>query len=148
KNLFFNVPARRHFLKSNTTEFRHIVDEFTRIALAHPNIAFRLWHNGTEQFHLETGSLKARIKNLLGNSYEKNLVPVEEETEMLNIKVFIGKRETVTLTCGVQFFLINNRFIRSSYLHHAVVNVYDELIEQESFPFYVLFLEVDPATVD
>lgn len=148
KNLFFNVPARRHFLKSNTTEFRHIVDEFTRVALAHPQIGFRLWHNNTEQFHLEGGSLKARIVGLLGGAYEKNLVPVEEKTELLNITGFIGKPEAATRTRGMQYFFINNRFIRNGYLHHAVVQAYEGLIEKESFPFYVLFLEVDPARVD
>lgn len=148
KNLFYNVPARRHFLKSNTTEFRHIIDEFTRVALAHPSIAFRLFHNGTEQFHLTSGNLKTRIVELLGNSYTKNLVPVEENTEFLNITGFIGKPEAATRTRGNQFFFINNRFIRSPYLHHAVTNAYDGLVEKESFPFYVLFLEVDPARVD
>lgn len=148
KNLFFNVPARRHFLKSNTTEYRHIVDEFTRVALAHPQIAFRLWHNGAEQYHLEAGNLKTRIKGLLGNSYEKNLVPVEENTEFLNISGFIGKPEAATRTRGMQFFFINNRFIRSPYLHHALVQAYEGLIEKEAFPFYVLFLEIDPARVD
>lgn len=148
KNLFFNVPARRHFLKSNTTEFRHIIDEFTRIALAHPHIAFRLFHNGAEQFHLEAGNLKTRIVALLGNSYEKNLVPVEEQTDLLHIKGFIGKPEAATRTRGMQFFFINNRFIRNAYLNHAVINAYEGLIEKESFPFYVLFMEVDPARVD
>ena len=148
KNLFFNVPARRHFLKSNTTEFRHIIDEFTRIALAHPKIGFRLWHNGAEQFHLEGGNLKTRIVGLLGSSYEKNLVPVEEQTELLNITGFIGKPEAATRTRGMQFFFVNNRFIRNAYLHHAVVGAYEGLIEKESFPFYVLFLETDPARVD
>ncbi len=148
KNLFYNVPARRHFLKTNTTEFRHIVDEFTRVALAHPQIAFRLWHNGAEQFHLEAGNLKTRIIGLLGNSYEKNLVPVEEKTEFLNINGFIGKPDAATRTRGMQFFFINNRFIRNAYLHHALVQAYEGLIEKESFPFYVLFLDVDPARVD
>ncbi|MCB9045239.1 MAG: DNA mismatch repair endonuclease MutL [Chitinophagales bacterium] len=148
KNLFYNVPARRHFLKSNTTEFRHIIDEFTRVALAHPGIGFRLFHNGSEQFHLSGGNLKTRVVELLGNSYTKNLVPVEEQTEFLNISGFIGKPEAATRTRGNQYFFINNRFIRSPYLHHAVVNAYEGLIEKESFPFYVLFLEVDPARVD
>lgn len=148
KNLFYNVPARRHFLKSNTTEFRHIIDEFTRIALAHPYIAFRLFHNGAEQYHLEAGNPKTRVVALLGNSYEKNLVPVEEQTDLLNIKGFIGKPEAATRTRGMQFFFINNRFIKNAYLNHAVVNAYEGLIEKESFPFYVLFLEVDPARVD
>jgi DNA mismatch repair protein MutL len=148
KNLFFNVPARRHFLKSNTTELRHIIDEFTRIALAHPRIAFRLFHNGAEQFHLEAGNLKTRIVGLLGGSYEKNLVPAEEPTELLNISGFIGKPEAATRTRGMQFFFVNNRFIRNAYLHHAVVAAYEGLVEKEAFPFYVLFLETDPARVD
>jgi len=148
KNLFFNVPARRHFLKSNTTELRHIIDEFTRVALAHPKIAFRMWHNNTEQFHLEAGNLKTRIIGLLGGSYEKNLVPAEEQTDLLNISGFIGKPEAATRTRGMQFFFVNNRFIRSPYLHHAVVAAYEGMIEKESFPFYVLFLETDPARVD
>jgi len=148
KNLFFNVPARRHFLKSNTTELRHIIDEFTRVALAHAHIAFRLWHNGAEQFHLEAGNLKTRIVGLLGGSYEKNLVPAEEQTELLNISGFIGKPEAATRTRGMQFFFVNNRFIRNAYLHHAVVAAYEGLIEKETFPFYVLFLETDPARVD
>lgn len=148
KNLFFNVPARRHFLKSNTTEYRHIIDEFTRVALAHPQVAFRLWHNGAEQYHLVAGNLKMRIKGLLGNSYEKNLVPVEEKTDLLNISGFIGKPEAATRTRGMQFFFINNRFVRSPYLHHALVQAYEGLIEKEAFPFYVLFLEIDPARVD
>jgi len=148
KNLFFNVPARRHFLKSATTELRHILDEFTRVALANPNIGFRMWNNGTEQYHMEPGNLKARIVALLGNSYEKNLVPVEEKTDMLNIFGFIGKPEAATRTRGMQFFFINGRFIRNAYLNHAVIQAYENLIEKESFPFYVLFLEVDPSRVD
>jgi DNA mismatch repair protein MutL len=148
KNLFYNVPARRHFLKSATTELRHILDEFTRVALANPAISFRMWNNGTEQFHLEPGTLKARIVGLLGNSYAKNLVPVEEVTDMVTIRGFIGKPESATRTRGMQFFFINNRFIRSAYLNHAVTQAYDDLIEKESFPFYVLFLEVDPKRVD
>lgn len=148
KNLFFNVPARRHFLKSNTTELRHILDEFTRIALAHPELAFRLTHNGAEQFRLEPGSLKTRIVQLLGSHSEKNLVPVSEETEFLTIKGFIGKPEIAAKSRGSQFFFINNRFIRNAYLHHAVTTAYEGLLAKESFPFYVLFLETDPARVD
>ncbi len=148
KNLFYNVPARRHFLKSNTTEFRHVLDEFTRVALAYPKIAFRLWHNSAEQFHLEGGNLKTRVVALLGSAYERNLVPVEEKTDLLNIYGFIGKPEAATRTRGMQFFFINNRFIRNPYLHHAVTMAYEGLIEKEAFPFYVLFLEIDPAKVD
>lgn len=148
KNLFYNVPARRHFLKSPTTEFRHILDEFTRVALAYPPIGFRLWNNGVEQYHLEPGNLKARIVGLLGNSYSKNLVPVEEKTDLLNIYGFIGKPDAATRTRGMQFFFINGRFIRNNYMNHAVVKAYDNLIEPEAFPFYVLFLEIDPKRVD
>lgn len=148
KNLFFNVPARRHFLKTNNTELRHIWDEFTRVALAYPQVAFRFYHNGEEQKHLEAGNLKTRIVALLGTTYEKNLVPAEEQTELLNIRGFIGKPAAATRTRGMQFFFINNRFIRSSFLHHAVVTAYEGLIEKETFPFYVLFLETDPARVD
>ncbi len=148
KNLFYNVPARRHFLKSPTTEFRHILDEFTRVALAYPAIGFRLWNNGVEQYHLEPGNLKARIVGLLGNSYSKNLVPVEEKTDLLNIYGFIGKPDAATRTRGMQFFFINGRFIRNNYMNHAVVKAYDNLIEPEAFPFYVLFLDIDPKRVD
>lgn len=148
KNLFFNVPARRHFLKSNNTEYRHILDEFTRVALAYPQLAFKLSNNGIEQFHLTSGSLKQRLVGLLGNAYDKKLVPVEERTELLNIQGFIGKPEAATRTRGMQFFFINNRFIRNPYLHHAVTTAYEGLIEKDCFPFYVLFLEIDPARVD
>ena len=148
KNLFYNVPARRNFLKSATTELRHILDEFTRVALANPAVGFRFFNNGVEQFHLEPGNLKSRIVGLLGNSYEKNLVPVEEKTDMVHIYGFIGKPESATRTRGMQFFLINNRFIRNSYLNHAVTQAYENLIEKESFPFYVLFIDVDPSRVD
>lgn len=148
KNLFYNVPARRNFLKSTTAEYRHIVDEFTRVALAYPNIAFKLINNGVQQFQLASGSLKQRIVGLLGNAYEKKMVPVDECDDLLHITGFIGKPEAAARTRGMQYFFINNRFIRNAYLHHAVVQAYEGLLEKESFPFYVLFLEVDPAKVD
>jgi DNA mismatch repair protein MutL len=148
KNLFYNVPARRKFLKSNTSEFKHIIDEFTRVAMAYPEVSFRLFHNNTEQFHLSSGNLKTRIVELLGNKAERNLVPVEEDTELLLIRGFIGKPEAANKTRGNQFFFINNRFIRNAYLHHAVATAFDGLIEKDAFPFYVLFLELDPQRVD
>lgn len=148
KNLFYNVPARRKFLKSNTSEFKHIIDEFTRVAMAYPHIAFRLYHNNTEQFHLSSGNQKTRIVELLGNKVEKTLVPVDEDTELLHIHGFIGKPEAATKTRGNQFFFINGRFIRNAYLHHAVATAFEGLIEKEAFPFYVLFLELDPQRVD
>jgi DNA mismatch repair protein MutL len=148
KNLFYNVPARRKFLKSNTSEYKHIIDEFTRVAMAYPQIAFRLFHNNAEQFHLGSGNLKARIVDLLGNKVEKTLVPVDEDTELLRIHGFIGKPESAARTRGNQFFFINGRFIRNAYLHHAVATAFEGLIDKEAFPFYVLFLELDPQRVD
>jgi DNA mismatch repair protein MutL len=148
KNLFYNVPARRKFLKSNTSEYKHILDEFTRIAMARPEIAFRVYHNNTEQFHLKAEHLKSRIIALLGNKAEKNLVPVAEDTELLKINGYIGKPEAATRTRGNQFFFVNDRFIRSPYLNHAVVSAFEGLLEKDLFPFYVLFLELDPQRVD
>lgn len=148
RNLFYNVPARRKFLKSNTSEYKHIIDEFTRVAMAFPQIAFRLFHNNTEQFRLSAGNQKTRIVELLGNKVEKTLVPVEEDTELLRIHGFIGKPESATRTRGNQFFFINGRFIRNAYLHHAVATAFEGLIDKEAFPFYVLFLELDPQRVD
>ncbi len=148
KNLFYNVPARRKFLKSNTSEFKHILDEFTRVAMAYPEISFRLFHNNTEQFHLNSENLKSRIVGLLGTKFEKHLVPVSEDTELLKISGFIGKPEAAIKTRGNQFFFVNNRFIKSHYLNHAVVNAFDGLIEKETFPFYILFLELNPERVD
>jgi DNA mismatch repair protein MutL len=148
KNLFYNVPARRKFLKSNTSEYKHIIDEFTRVAMAYPQVAFRFFHNNTEQFHLTAGNQKTRIIELLGNKSEKNLVPVDEDTELLHIHGYIGKPESATRTRGNQFFFINNRFIRNAYLNHAVATAFEGLIDKEAFPFYVLFIELDPQRVD
>ncbi len=148
KNLFFNVPARRNFLKSNAAELRHIVDEFSRVALAFPGIFFSLVSNGQEVFHLEAGSLKQRIIQLLGNTYQTKLVTVKEKTDYLNIYGFVGKPDAAKKTRGDQFFFINNRFIRSAYLNHAVVNAYQEMIAADSFPMYALFIDLDPAHVD
>lgn len=148
KNLFFNVPARRNFLKSNAAELRHIVDEFTRVALSFPGIFFSLSSNGQEIFHLEAGSLKQRIVQLLGNNYNAKLVTVKEETDYMNIYGFVGKPETAKKTRGDQYFFVNNRFIKSAYLNHAVMNAYQEMIASDSFPMYVLFIDLDPTQVD
>jgi DNA mismatch repair protein MutL len=148
KNLFFNVPARRNFLKSNAAELRHIVDEFTRIALSFPAIRFTLTSNGQELFHLEPGSLKQRLIQLLGNNYSAKLVSVKEETDYMNIYGFVGKPDTARKTRGDQYFFVNNRFIKSPYLNHAVMNAYQEMIPADSFPMYVLFIDLDPAVVD
>jgi len=148
KNLFFNVPARRNFLKSNTSELRHIVDEFIRVALAFPGLFFSLTHNGQQLFHLEAGSLKQRVVQILGNGYQSKLVAVKEETDYLNVQGFVGKPDTAKKTRGDQYFFVNNRFIRSAYLNHAVMNAYQDLIAPDAFPSYVLFIELDPAQVD
>ncbi len=148
KNLFFNVPARRNFLKSNAAEMRHIVDEFTRVAMSFPEILFTLTANNQELFHLEAGSLKQRIVQLLGSNYNAKLVTVKEETDYLNIYGFAGKPETAKKTRGDQYFFVNNRFIRSAYLNHAVMNAYQEMIPSDSFPMYVLFIDLDPTVVD
>lgn len=148
KNLFFNVPARRNFLKSNNAELRHIVDEFTRIALAFPQVFFSLVSNGQELFHLETGNLKQRILQLLGNNYNAKLVPVKEQTDYMDIHGFVGKPETAKKTRGDQYFFVNNRFIKSPYLNHAVMNAYQEMISPDSFPLYVLFIDLAPTQVD
>jgi DNA mismatch repair protein MutL len=148
KNLFFNVPARRNFLKSNAAEMRHIVDEFTRVALAFPHIFFSLTSNGQQLFHLEAGSLKQRIVQLLGTNYNAKLVTVNEETDYLNIHGFVGKPETAKKTRGDQYFFVNSRFIKSAYLNHAVMNAYQEMIAGDSFPLYVLFIDLEPTQVD
>ncbi len=148
KNLFFNVPARRNFLKSNTAETRHIVDEFIHVALAFPQIFFSLTSNGQEVFHLEAGNHKQRFLQLLGSQYESKLVPVKEQTDYLNVYGYVGKPDAAKKTRGDQYFFVNNRFIRSAYLNHAVMSAFDQLLPKESFPLYVLFIELDPALVD
>ena len=148
KNLFFNVPARRNFLKSNAAEMRHIVDEFTRVTMAFPHIFFSLTANNQQIFHLEAGSMKQRIIQLLGNSYNTKLVSVKEETDYMNISGFVGKPDTAKKTRGDQYFFVNNRFIKSAYLNHAVMSAYQEMITKDSFPMYVLFIDLDPAVVD
>ena len=148
KNLFFNVPARRNFLKSNAAEMRHIVDEFIRVAMAFPNVFFSLMSNGQQVFHLEAGNLKQRIIQILGTSYSAKLVNVHEDTDYMVIRGFVGKPETTKKTRGDQYFFVNNRFIRSAYLNHAVMNAYNEMIAKDSFPMYVLFIDLDPSVVD
>jgi DNA mismatch repair protein MutL len=148
KNLFFNVPARRNFLKSNAAEMRHIVDEFIRVAMAFPGIFFSMTANGQEMFHLEAGSLKQRIVHILGSAYNAKLVSVNEETDYMNIYGFVGKPETARKTRGDQYFFVNSRFIRSAYLNHAVNSAFDEMIAKDSFPSYVLYIDLDPSQID
>ena len=148
KNLFFNVPARRNFLKSNPSELRHIMDEFIRVSMSFPDIFFSLTSNGQEVFHLERATLKQRIVQILGNSYQSKLVTVEEQTDYMNIYGFVGKPETAKKTRGDQYFFVNNRFIKSAYLNHAVMGAFDSMIAKDSFPMYTLFIDLDPAQLD
>lgn len=148
KNLFYNIPARRNFLKSNTVENRHIIDEFQRTALAHPEIHFTFHSDDVEIYHLPASSLKQRIVHVFGNNYNQRLVPIEEETSIISLKGFIGKPEFARKTRGEQFFFVNKRFIKDAYLNHAVLNAYEELLPDDTFPLYVLFIEIDPAKID
>jgi DNA mismatch repair protein MutL len=148
RNLFFNVPARRNFLKSNTVEMRHILDEFQRVALAHPDLFFSLHHNDSETYHLPIGNVRQRIVGIFGNNYNQRLVPVSEETDILQLSGFVGKPEFAKKTRGDQYFFVNRRFIKSGYLHHAVMTAYEELLPNGVHPFYVLFLQIDPARID
>ncbi|MEY4336475.1 MAG: mismatch repair endonuclease MutL [Bacteroidota bacterium] len=148
KNLFFNVPARRNFLKADAVEMKHITEEFMRVALSFPQVHFSLHSNGKELFHLDAGTLKQRIVQLMGSSYASKLVQVNEKTDYLTINGFIGKPETAKKTRGDQFLFVNNRFIRNPYLNHAVVSAFEEMIPSGCFPFFVLFLDMDPSQVD
>lgn len=148
KNLFFNIPARRNFLKSNQVELRHITDEFHRVALAHPSIAFHFHNNGSEIFNLPKNNYRQRIVNVFGSKTNPKLVPVQEETQVVKISGFINKPEFAKKSRGEQFFFVNHRFIKSPYLHHAVVNAFEGLIRSDTHPGYFLYLEVDPASID
>ncbi len=148
KNLFFNVPARRNFLKSNAAEMRHIIDEFIRVAMAFPQIFFSLTSNGQEVFHLESGNHKQRVLQILGNQYSSKLVTINEETDYMNIYGFVGKPDAAKKTRGDQYFFVNNRFIKSAYLNHAVMSAFNEMIAKDAFPMYVLYIDLDPSQVD
>ena len=148
KNLFFSVPARRNFLKSNAAELRHIVDEFIRVALAFPHIFFSLTSNGQQVFHLEAGSHKQRIVQVLGSMYNDKLVNVKEETDYMNVYGFVGKPAAARKTRGDQYFFVNSRYIKSAYLNHAVMSAFADLVPKDSFPLYVLFIDLDPSQID
>ncbi len=148
RNLFYNVPARRNFLKSDSVELRHVRDELIRIALAHPSIRFDLHVDDRLDLSLPAGNLRQRIIAVFGKKYRDMLVPIEEATDVLRIGGYVGKPEAARKTKVGQFFLINDRYIRSSYLHHAVTTAYDELLGKDSYPFYVIYLEIDPARID
>ena len=148
RNLFYNIPARRNFLKSNPVEIRHILDEFQRIALAHPNIKFSLVQNDQETYSLAPEKLGKRIVDLFGKGYREQLAACEEDTSYVCIKGYVGKPEHAKKTRGEQYFFVNDRFIKNSYLNHAVMSAYERLLPEGAFPFYVLFLSIDPSHID
>lgn len=148
KNLFFNVPARRNFLKSNAVEMRHIVDEFQRIALSHPNIAFSLHQNDIEMYQLPAGKLSKRVVDLFGKKYQDQMAACEEETDLLRVYGYVGKPDFAKKTRGEQFFFVNHRYIKSNYLNHAVMTAFEHLLPESSYPFYTLFIEIDPKHID
>ncbi len=148
RNIFFNVPARRYFLKSDAIELRHMIDEFERVVLTHPEIEFSMSHNGTEVLNLPKSNLRQRIVHTFGNKYNEKLVPVEESTDIVTVTGFAGKPDASRKTRGEQFFFANGRFIRNAYLHHAVMNAYDQLLPPGHYPLYFLYLQLDPAFID
>lgn len=148
KNLFYNIPARRNFLKSDSVELRHIIDEFQRVSLAHPGIQFSLFHNGSELFLLPESNFRQRIVKIFGGKTNEKLVPVEEDTEIVKVHGFVGKPEFAKKSRGEQFFFVNDRFIKSPYLNHAVVAAFEGLLKDKAYPSYFLYLEVNPKSID
>ena len=148
KNLFFNVPARRKFLKSNTAEFGHIISELQRIALANPKVEFKLYHNNSEIYLLPKANNRQRIVSIFGKRINHNLITIESNTSIISIKGFIGKPEYARKKLGEQFFFINNRYMRSAYFNKAIINAYKEILQPETVPSYFLYLEANPSTID
>lgn len=148
KNLFYNIPARRNFLKSNPVELRHVIDEFQRLALAHADIFFSFVQTDEVIYDLPPGKLSQRIVNIFGKAYQEQLAACQEETGLVKVSGYVGKPEFARKTRGEQFFFVNHRFIRSNYLHHAVMSAFENLLPENSFPFYVLFIEIDPKHID
>jgi DNA mismatch repair protein MutL len=148
KNLFYNIPARRNFLKSNSVEMRHIIDEFYRLALANPEVSFSMMQGDELIYELPPAKLSQRIVALFGRSYQQQLAPSQEETSLIKITGYVGRPESAKKTRGEQFFFVNNRYIRNNYLHHAVISAYEGLLPENSYPFYVLMLEIDPKHID
>tara|TARA_B110000003_G_scaffold276509_1_gene323430 strand:+ start:19572 stop:21374 length:1803 start_codon:yes stop_codon:yes gene_type:complete len=148
KNLFYNIPARRNFLKSNTIETRHIIDEFQRVCLSHPEISFSLYHNDNEIYNLKNNNLRKRIVSIFGAKMNEKLVPISEDTEMISMKGFIVKPAFSKKKRGEQFFFVNNRYIRSPYLNHAVIAAFDGLLEHGYYPSYFLYLRVPTKSID
>lgn len=148
KNLFFNIPARRKFLKSNTTEFRKIEEDFLRIALVYPDVSFELWHNDSECYHLNSSSLRERVINVFGKGINQNLLKIDVETSVVKLYGFVGKPETAKKRNDKQYFFVNGRFMKHPYFHRAVVQAYDRMLHPDTSPDYFIYLEVDPNTID
>lgn len=148
KNLFFNIPARRNFLKSDQVELRHVIDEFERVALAHNNIQFTFIHNGSELFNLPASNYRQRIVNVFGGKTNEKLVPVQESTEIIEIHGFVAKPEYAKKSRGEQFFFVNDRFIKSGYLHHAVTAAFEGLLKDGTHPSYFLYLTLPANSID
>lgn len=148
KNLFFNVPARRNFLKSDAVEFKHIEDEFLHIVLAHPELKFTLTHNDQVIYHLEAGNYRKRIVDVYGRIYNDRIIPISEKTGIIEIEGFIGKPEFSKKTRGEQYFFVNDRFFRDSYFNHALMQAYDNLLSPKTFPSYFIFFRINPAAID
>ncbi|MGE5419164.1 MAG: DNA mismatch repair endonuclease MutL [Chloroflexota bacterium] len=148
KNLFYNIPARRKFLKSDSTEIRHIINEFQKIVLAHPGLRFSLHHNESEIYNLPSGNLRQRIIGVFGRQINQDLITVETETSLITIQGFIGKPENARRTYGEQFFFVNNRYMKHPYFHKAVVEAYQNILPSEAIPSYFIFMEADPASID
>ncbi|MEW7291355.1 DNA mismatch repair endonuclease MutL [Aquimarina sp. 2304DJ70-9] len=148
KNLFYNIPARRNFLKSNAVELRHIIDEFHRVTMAHPAIRFDMYHNGSEVFNLPIANHRQRIVNIFGGKTNEKLVPIKEETDLVTIGGFVGKPEYAKRSRGEQFFFVNDRFIKSGYLNHAVNAAFEGLLKDKAHPSYFIYLHVDPKSID
>lgn len=148
KNLFYNVPARRNFLKSDKVEMRHITEEFTRVSLANPNVKMQMFHNNNEIFHLPISNFRQRIVNIIGGKKNEKLVPIKEETTVVKINGFVGKPEAAKRTRGEQYFFVNGRFIKSNYLNHAISKAFEELIPHNYFPSYFINLDIDTKLID
>ena len=148
KNLFFNIPARKNFLKSNKVELKHIVDEFFRAALTNENINFKLTHDGSVLFSLKQENRKNRIANLFGKNITEKIIPIQEETDIVHISGFLGKPNHAKKTRGEQFFFVNNRYVKAPYLHHAIMNAFEGLIQKDVFISYFIYLKIDTKKID
>ena len=148
KNIFYNIPARRSFLKSDAVEFKHIIDEFQKIAIANTDVSFSLYNNEIEIYDLKKSNLSNRIVSIFGKNYKEQLIKCDEKFDDINIKGFIGKPKNSKKTRGEQLIFVNHRYIKSSYLNHSIIKSYGGLIEEKKFPFYVLFIDINPKSID